>query len=176
MGTFYRKGRAVSAPSRNLPKLRRQKEKGRPDRAFVVLDGKRVPCGRWGTDEAQRRYDQAISEWLAAGRRLPVAPDEQVTIAVLVDRYWDHVESYYVYRDGAPTDEQQGIRLALRPLTGLYLDLPADQFSPNRLRAVRQRMLESGWSRPYINKAVGRSGRSHVPLGRRPRAYPGECP
>lgn len=146
--------------SHRLPKLRRQKEKGRPDRAFVVLDGRRVPCGRWGTDEAKRRYDRAISEWLAAGRRLPVPEKELVTVAVLVDRYWLHVQSYYLQRDGSPTDEQNNIRQALRPLTRLYPDVPVDEFTPRQLKAVRQHMIDLGWSRPWINQSIRRIRRA----------------
>jgi hypothetical protein len=101
MGIANRRERAVTVTTPNLPPLRRQKEKGRADRAFVVLDGKRIACGRWGSDEAQQRYDRLISEWLASGRRLPV------------DRYWDHVQRYYVKPDGTPTWEQRNIRQAV---------------------------------------------------------------
>ncbi|MFW6039194.1 MAG: site-specific integrase [bacterium] len=119
-----------------------------------------MPCGRWGTEEAKRRYDRAISEWLAAGRRLPVPEKELVTVAVLVDRYWSHVQSYYVQRDGSPTDEQNNIRQALRPLTRLYPDVSVDEFTPRQLKAVRQHMIDLGWSRPWINKSIRRIRRA----------------
>ncbi|MFW6060871.1 MAG: hypothetical protein ACODAQ_11880, partial [Phycisphaeraceae bacterium] len=146
----------MPANTKNIPKLRRQREKGRPDRAFVVLDGRRVPCGRWGTEASRQRYDRAIAEWLANGRQRPLPKNELVTIAVLVDRYWSHAENYYMHRDGSPTWEQAGIRQALRPLTRLYADLRAHDFGPGELRAVQRAMVELGWSRPYVNKSVSR--------------------
>jgi integrase len=160
MGIANRRERAVTVTTPNLPPLRRQKEKGRADRAFVVLDGKRIACGRWGTDEAQQRYDRLISEWLASGRRLPVDESEQVTVAVLVDRYWDHVQRYYVKPDGTPTWEQRNIRQAVQPLTRLYADLAVADFGPRQLKAVRQAMLDRGWARTWTNRSIDRIRRA----------------
>ncbi len=47
-------------------------------------------------------------------------------------------------------------RLALRPLTDLYADTLAAEFGPRALKAVRQKMVERGWCRPYVNKQVNR--------------------
>lgn len=33
---------------------------------------------------------------------------------------------------------------------------PANEFGPLALKAVRQRMIDNGWSRGYINKSIGR--------------------
>lgn len=139
-----------------VPTLRRQKEKGRADRAFVVLDGRRIPCGRWGTPEACQRYDRAIAEWLAGGRRLPVPAAEQVTVAVLLDRFLHHAAQFYRTPEGTPTTEVSNFEQVAKPLLHLYADTPAEQFTPHNLRAVRQRMVDRGWSRVYINAQIGR--------------------
>lgn len=143
-----------------VPTLRRQKEKGRADRAFVVLDGRRIPCGRWGTPEARQRYDRAIAEWLAGGRRSPVRATEQITVAVMVDRFLHHAEQYYRKPDGtkegAATTEVSNFEQIAKPLLHLYADTLVEDFTPHNLRAVRQRMVDHGWSRPYINAQAGR--------------------
>lgn len=138
-----------------LPKLTRQKESGRPDRAFVRLDGRKIACGRWGTPEAQQRYERAIAEWLANGKRVPVRQDEVVTVAVLADRYLGHAQRYYVRADGSPTSQVGAIEQALRPLLALYCDYRADDIGTPELRAVRQRMIDRGLARDTINARIG---------------------
>ncbi|MFA9476936.1 tyrosine-type recombinase/integrase [Phycisphaerales bacterium AB-hyl4] len=144
----------MAASTSKLPKLRRQKEKGRADRAFVMLDDCKVWCGRWGTEEAQQRYDRAIAEWLAAGRRRAVQAAEQVTVTVLVDRFLTHADRHYVHSDGTPTSKHSDYRQTIKPLLALYADLPATEFSPRCLRAVRQRMVTAGLARNTINQRI----------------------
>jgi hypothetical protein len=83
----------------NIPKLRRH-----PKGSVVVLDGKYVYCGPFGSAEARQKYGRLIREWLANGRRLPppnpAAPP--LTVEGLLLRYWRFVQSYYV-KGGAPT-------------------------------------------------------------------------
>ena len=45
---------------------------------------------------------------------------------------------------------------ALRPLIELFGDLPVDGFTAPMLVAVQKHMVESGNSRNYINKSIGR--------------------
>jgi len=47
-----------------------------------------------------------------------------------------------------------GYKAALRPLIELYGSTPVADFDPRSLKAVRQSMLERGWSRVSINKQV----------------------
>ena len=107
-------------------KYRRHKATGR---AFVELGGRRIYLGAYGSPESRQLYDQTLAEWTLAGR--PVAasgsadPVSQVgqdgiTVVELVDRYMDHVETYYRKPDGTPTQEQDNIARALGPLTDLY--------------------------------------------------------
>ncbi len=111
---------------------------------------------RWGTSEAQQRYERAIAEWLSNGRRSPIGDREIITVAVLVDRFRSHAATYYVKHDGTPTTEQDNFDRAIAPLLALYADMPVAEFGPRHLRAVRQRMLETGWSRTWINAQVAR--------------------
>src|SRR5262249_36011500 len=42
------------------------------------------------------------------------------------------------------------------PLRQLYEELPAEEFSPLKLKAVRQTMVAAGWCRTLINQRIGR--------------------
>ena len=55
-----------------------------------------------------------------------------------------------------PTSEAANIRIALRPLLTLYAELPAAEFSPKKLDAVRQRMVAHGHCRAKVNHHVQR--------------------
>ncbi|MEE9296080.1 MAG: site-specific integrase [Phycisphaerae bacterium] len=135
------------------PSLRHHKATGQ---GFVELNGRRMYLGVYGRRETQERYHQLIAEWIANGRELPIAPD-QITVVEMVARFWKHALRYYRRPDGAPSDEIGNFRIALRPLVSLYGNTEAGRFGPKALKAVRQRMIDSGNSRGYINKNVQRT-------------------
>jgi hypothetical protein len=133
--------------SDRIPSYRRHRQSGQ---AIVTLpDGfgnrRDVLLGKYGTAESRKEYARVISEWEAAGQRLPPksaessAPD--LTINELCLAYWRHVEAYYV-KDGRPTSEQHVVRCALRYVKQLYGHTPARDFGPLALKAVRQKLIE----------------------------------
>jgi integrase len=69
--------------------------------------------------------------------------------------------------------ERQNLIYALRPLKTTYGRLPAAEFSPLKLKAVRQAMIDSGWCRNEVNQRIGRIKRffgwavenEHLPPG-----------
>lgn len=147
------------------------------NRAFVVLDGRFIYLGRYGTQDSHDLYDRLIGEWIARGRQTPLKATDQpngpsaptsVTISSLISVYWEHAKSYYVRADGTPTHEIKTLRYALRPLRRLYGPTPAAEFGPLKLKAVRQEMItpsapladgatvRRGWSRRYINQQISR--------------------
>ncbi len=100
------------------PKYRRQK--ARPhDRAFVVLEGKRLYLGGYGTPESRQRYDQVFHEWLGNGRQLRVDHDD-ITVVELAASFMKHAITYYRKPDGTPTSSLHNFRSVLRPLKRLY--------------------------------------------------------
>ncbi len=118
----------------------------------VTLNGKDHYLGHWpdgqkNPPEAVRlAYDKLIAEWLAAGRRLQPVPTEQpesVSINEMVLAFWRWAEQHYRDVDGNPTHEIDNLRFSLRPLKALYGLLPAAEFSPLKLKAVRQKMADS---------------------------------
>jgi integrase len=123
--------------------------------AYVVLSGKAVYCGRPDDPAAEQRYHQAIAEWLSAGRQLAGDP-ATITIKELLARFWTHAEQYYRTLTDGRAKELEQFRLAFRPLKDLYADMLATDFGPRALKAVRQKMIDMGWCRPYTNKQINR--------------------
>jgi len=50
------------------PKLCRQREQSTPDRAFVLLNGRKIHLGRWGSKRARTEYHRLLAEWVQAQR------------------------------------------------------------------------------------------------------------
>jgi integrase len=141
------------------PSLRRHKPSAR---GVVTLNGRDIYLGHWPADrrkppvEVQQNYDRAIAEWLAVGRQPATPTKYDLTIAELILAFWRHAEEYYRREDGTPTQEQTSYKCSLRVLRELYGELPANEFGPLKLKALRQVMIERGWCRCYINQSVGR--------------------
>lgn len=128
-----------------IPKLRKH-----PKGSVVVLDGKYIYCGPYGSAEAKQKYDRHIAEWLANSRHLPMPEPEKphLTVEGLLLRYWRFVKTYYV-KNGYPTSEQDTVRQALRFVRKLYAATSAADFGPLALKAVRQSMIQHTITRRY---------------------------
>ena len=95
-------------------------------------------------------------------RQVPSASTTTIcdlTVNEVILRYWQFAQTYYV-KNGQPTDEQYGIRAALRSLRQLYGHTPARDFGPGGLKLVREAMIDAGHSRKYINDNVNRIRRT----------------
>jgi len=119
----------------------------------------------YGSDEAQESYNKLVAEWLARGRKLPNHPKrkprratiaevsdtgvEVLTVGQLVGQYQEWAERRYTN-----SNQAEIIFYALRPMTECYGSLPACEFSPNKLRAVRSLMVERQWTRSNLNRAI----------------------
>jgi hypothetical protein len=68
--------------------------------------------------------------------------------------YHQHATKCYVDPDGMPTKELSVIRYSLRPLRELFGLSPAAEFGPLKLKAVRQKMIDSGLARALINRRL----------------------
>ncbi len=148
--------------SKSLPKYRFHRVSRQ---AVVTLNGKDHYLGPHGTKASKIEYDRLIAEWLANGRRTPTpAPEESgITITELLAAYMVWAKGYY--RD---SDELTNTILSVAPLKILYGREPAAEFSPLKLKAVRQQMIEGkhlplkDGEKPFplcrneINKRTGR--------------------
>jgi len=94
---------------------------------------------------------------LPNGRRPTTGSPPPLSVAELILQFWKrHANFHYRHADGTPTSELDNYKLSLRPLRALFGQLPAAEFSPLKLKAIRQGMIESGMSRGVINQRIGR--------------------
>ncbi len=143
---------------RKIPAYGRHKASGQ---AVVCINGRDVYLGKYGTPERYEKYHRLIAECFPKGPNslapAALAPTigGDLTVVELVAAYWQHAKTYYV-KNGRPTSEQTSLRLALRPLLGLYGHADCRSFGPLALETVRTKMIEAGITRKRINQRVGR--------------------
>ncbi|MHB8953853.1 MAG: tyrosine-type recombinase/integrase [Pirellulaceae bacterium] len=142
--------------TKSLPKYRKHRASGQ---AVVTLNGKDHYLGPHGTKASRLEYDRLVGEWAQNGRRLSTSHTGCLTVVELIAAYWRFAKSFYV-KDGQPTGEQPGIKAAMKVLRDSYGPTRVDEFGPLSLKAVRQRMIDRGNSRKYVNKNVGRIRRA----------------
>jgi len=151
----------MSSRKRQIPKHCLHKAS---NRGVVRLNGRDHYTAGWGTPEAEAGYHRLVAEWLA-NHQLPVSgasadnsanPKTEITVEDLIHVFWRHVESYYRRADGSPTSEPVNYRYALRPLRKLYGTLPVELYSPLKLKAVREVMIDAGLARGVINSRIAR--------------------
>jgi integrase len=130
-----------------LPKYRLHRRSGQ---AVVTLNGRDHYLGPHGTAASRREYDRLLVEWVAGGR-LPLAQSSDLTIVELLATYAEFAREYY-----QGSGEFQNMLYALKPLKELYGRTAAAEFSPLKIKAVRERMIESGLCRSEVNQRVGR--------------------
>jgi hypothetical protein len=93
---------------------------------------------------------------LAAGRPTVVnPPEDDLTIADLIHRYWQFAKGHY-RKEGKGTSELDNVKYAVRPLRQLYGHTPVKDFGPLALKALRVRMTEDGLSRGVIDSRIGK--------------------
>jgi hypothetical protein len=141
---------------KSVPSYRLHKSSGR---AVVTITGQDHYLGAHGSRESREAYDRVVAEWLVGGRASTSSssadgrsPSGGISIVEVVAAFWRHAQIYYRRPDGTPTKEAKNFRDAPRPLKFLYGDIPAAQFGPVALRAVRQRTIRRGWCRTHVNR------------------------
>jgi integrase len=140
-----------------IPRYRCYKPK---NLGLVVIDGRQLYLGRYGSTESLADYHRLIQEWLAKEPG-PVGVVRSTGASLIVNdlilAFWTrHAEKHYRRPDGTPTGEIDNYRDSLRPLRRLDGRTPARDFSPLGLKAVRQGLIEGGLSRTTINQRIGR--------------------
>lgn len=141
--------------SKRIPKLCLHKASGR---AVVKINGRDHYLGKYGSKEARKEYDRLIKEWTATGCSISFGfSANTVSVAMLVADYRDYANKYY---PKGCNSEAVTVRLATNYLADYY-SLPANQFSPLKLKAVREKILASKHARTgkpqtrvYTNKLI----------------------
>lgn len=114
-----------------------------------LMDGRRhgLLLGVFGSPESRAEYRRVLAELEASGGRYPLkekgAVSTGLTVAELSLKFWKYAETYYRLTDGSPSGELAQFQYALKPLVELYGQTLADEFGPLKLKAVRQRMIDT---------------------------------
>ncbi len=124
--------------------------------AYVRFGGKAYYLGIHGTEQSKERYNRLKSEWLLNRHAKKFEPNSisGVCIADICLAYLDFAEEYY-----RGSTEFVNLKLAIRPLSELYAEIPAIEFGITQFRACREWWLKgtkSSRSRQYINKQLKR--------------------
>ncbi len=83
-----------------------------------------------------------------------VVRDGEFLLDQLLWRFWQWAEQ--CYRDGrGPTAHFENLRQSIKRLTRQFGRMPVASFGRAQVRAFRERLIEGGASRTYINKLVG---------------------
>jgi hypothetical protein len=135
----------------SLPKYCRHRASGQ---AVVDLGGVYHYLGPHGSRVSKREYDRLIAEWLQQDRRTASAEAETLTVTILCARYLRFANGYY-RKDGKATIVP-AIKCSIKYLRVWYGSTPAADFGPLAFKTIRQKMVEDGLSRRYINDHCGR--------------------
>ncbi len=115
--------------------------------------GRDYYLGLHGSGASRREYARLVVE-LADAAPKPRAGEKARPLAVA-----DVLSQWFLHcarRHGEQGRETKAYDRASRILTGLYASLPAAEFDADRLESVREKMVELGWCRTFVNKNVGR--------------------
>lgn len=172
-------------PRKSTPKYRIHKAR---NCAVVTIDGRDHYLGAYDSPESWEKYHRLVAEHLAERRdSSPSVPAEvPLTVTELIARYWRFAKGYYV-KGEKPTSEVHAIKLAVRFVRRLYGNTAATEFSPKKLKAVREavivheitrkvkvtddatgtvtwerRVVRKGMARKCINKLIGRVKRMYA--------------
>jgi hypothetical protein len=116
--------------------------------AYVRLPngkGRRVIyLGKYGTSESQAEYQRLLAELRAAPHTAASAangPPANITVNEVLLAFMRWAVTHYRKPDGEPTTEVEELKRSLRPVRELYGNIPATEFGPRALAAVRQHMI-----------------------------------
>jgi integrase len=148
---FRRGGRPKTGSVRACPTLKKQTSGKAYVRWKAFGKTHERSFGVWGTDSAKALYRRFAAEW-ASGKYDRVGNENAngLRICHLLESWLAHVEKDY-RKDGEQTSEVAQCRSAGRFLTNLYGDLPATEFQPAHLRAVRDLMVSKRLARVTCN-------------------------
>jgi len=139
-------------PKTNIPGYRHHKASGQ---AFIELDGRRFYLGKYGSKASKVEYERRLGEYLSNNRKLPPTRTNgsEISIQELMISFLEWAEGYYV-KNGKTTDTFTLCRLSVAPVVQFYGQRPVSEFGPLSLKFIRDKMIESNFTRTHINKRV----------------------
>ena len=123
---------------------------------FSRVNGENIYFGVYGSPESLAKYEDFRREWLLQHGEVHKC---QLTVDELALLYIAHAQQYY-RKNGVPTSEVSCVQTSLRFLVGKYGTCRVREFGPNKLKEVRQLMIDYGLVRDSINKNIDRIRRA----------------
>jgi integrase len=134
-----------------VPTYRKHKQSGQ---AILTINGRDHLLGPHGTKASKLEYDRLITEWLSSGRSTAYgSPDHVVSITELIVDHVEHVKAYY---GTGPNSELHRVTRVLRPVRELYGRTAAAEFGVLQFKAIRQKFIDEGLARSFINASMRR--------------------
>jgi integrase len=156
---------SASGSGIRVPSLRLHKASGQ---AVTTVRGRDIYCGRYGSPESEANYRRVIADLVASGpevvrhhglprsgsRRQAFVPPtaRAISVAELLLAYVEFAEREYL----PPSRESEIIKVAAKTVRELFGTVPAGEFGLRQLKAVRQKWIDQGRARKYINAKIGR--------------------
>lgn len=123
--------------------------------ARVRIDGRDVYLGKYRSQESLKEYARICAE-VESGGAQAAAPPAGLTVVDLLGRFWAHARQHYRDEEGKPTSEIGWLVDSLEPVVELYGDVPAREFGPRSLKAVRNVWVKAGLCRNSVNARTNR--------------------
>lgn len=144
---------------RNLtPTYTHHKQSGRARLIWTDAVGirhEKLLPGEYGSEESLAAKARLELELATSPTKSAVAHSD-ITVAEVLVAYLSHAARYYADATGKPTKELGNMKAALKPVRELCADMPAAEFGPRALAAVRHRMIDLGWCRSLVNHQTDR--------------------
>ena len=138
--------------------------------ARCYVNGKTVYLVKYGSEESRIRFGEIVGKLIGGQIVDPIArvkvgsttcgqsDDPGPSVGELCLVFLRHAETHYL-KDGKQTSEVHILKSVIAPPNQLYGMLPAKDFGPLALKAVRAKMVELSWCRDTINAAMSRISR-----------------
>lgn len=116
--------------------------------ARVVINRKSIHLGLYGSEKSHQKYRKLIAEWSAGQVEDDQGSPAGPTVAELLADYLDHAERYFGTH---PKSRYHHMKRVVTTVSDLYADLPVADFSPRKLKVVRQKFIDNGNCRRQVN-------------------------
>lgn len=116
--------------------------------------------GAYNSPESLEQYNRLCAELVTSGMVTASLPSFQerdandITVIELCDRFLTWADRHYRHADGTKTGADVRHIEACKPLVRLYGRLEVRDFSPVKLKTVRQTMIDSGLCRSEVNARI----------------------
>lgn len=129
-------------------------------------DRRDVYLGKYNTPESRAEYRRVLRNWTPRRPPSRSRPERHagrragITVDGLVVAFWEFAQKHYRRPDGTPTQEISEYFQTFKVLRALYAEVPAADFGPLALKAIRNEMIERQWARSLVNARVNRIRRT----------------